>query len=171
MGYFIEKNKQNYYLLKDGETVTSLNYAKWNYNKATISNSAGSIEVKPQGVFKTGVDIYKDGVDKGDLVFNWKGHIKIILEDDKMGEEIFILKPKGFWTRSYELQNVNERVLFMLRPKFSWRKFGYDFEVDLDTFSFTKDETSKLEELLAYCVYGINLQMARSAATSGAVAS
>lgn len=166
MPYFINKEKRSYSLIKDNEALIEMKYHKWSYAKGDCYVGEKFVSIKPQNVWMRKLDILKNNVDVGDIIFNWKGHIIIQIEDENYKMQEYLMKPNGFWKRNYTVYNSNEKVLFHLHPKFSWKTFGTNFTVEIEEFAFNDKELAFLEELMVYMVFGINLQMAQAGAAA-----
>lgn len=71
-------------------------------------------------------------------------------------------RSKGVFKRRFELSDEGNNLILILRPKFVWRKFSYDYEVE--TVQVLEEEG--LVELLIYCGYAANVYMTKKAAQS-----
>jgi hypothetical protein len=162
MKYKIKRLKGSFILLKDDELLFEVLYHKWSVSKADFYIDETFVSLKPQNIWMRKLDILKNNVDVGDIIFNWKGHFIIQVEDETYKMNDFLIKPVGFWKRQYEVYNSIDKPLFKILPKFSWKSFGHDFEIEIDHFSFKESEIKLMEELMVYAVFGIIIKLTQA---------
>lgn len=162
MPYTINKLKRSFTLSKNDKELVELKYHKWSYAKGDFYLGEKFVSINPQNVWGRKLDILKNNVDVGDIIFNWKGHVIIQIEDVNYKMQEYLMKPSGFMHRVYTVYNSNDRVLFKIHPKFSWKSFRTNFSIEIEEFSFNDKELTFLEELMVYMVFCINLKMAQS---------
>ena len=139
----------------EGINILELSYTNWFSSKATTILDSTNIEIKPKNIWASKFDILKNGIDKGDITFNWKGNIIIRLENDENQENEYLLRVTGFWNSGFELIDKNDIKILSMKPNFNWKKISYNYEVEHT--SNTDEHT--LTELLIYCGFGANLYM------------
>lgn len=161
--YKIQYSKRALILTKNGENLMELKYHKWSFTKGDFYIGDDYISLKPQNIWMRKLDILKNNVDVGDIIFNWKGQIIVQMEDLHYKRQEFLMKPKGFLSRHYEVFNSNEKLVFRIIPKFSWKGFIYYYNIEIDHFSYSKEELIFFEELFMYLTFGLKLQMSQAA--------
>jgi hypothetical protein len=136
-----------------GEKLLEFTYSNWFSSNARTSFQSTEIEIKPKNIWSSKFDIVKNGVDKGDISFNWKGNVIIRLENDDTSESQYLLRAIGYWKLGFELVDEKERKIALLKPNFNWSKFSYNYEIELaDGF---QADTRRIE-LLIYSGFGAN---------------
>ena len=103
--------------------------------------------------------------DKGDITFNWQGHILIQLQNQSGQTTNYRLKTKGFWGFRFLLEDEQHNPLCQLIPAFQWSKMGYNYGIEF-TETFTPTTDSDLITLLLACGYGANLYMSMIATSA-----
>lgn len=95
---------------------------------------------------------------------NWRGHYRIEVDWDMNDQPTpYVVRPKGFFSTTFELTREDtEELLFVIRPKFSWRSFCHDFELEYRA----EMEEEREVELLLYAVQVIRLMKAQQAAAA-----
>jgi hypothetical protein len=147
-------------LLREGEAQFELSYTNWFSSRAETSYGGQDIALKSKNIWMSKFDIFKNGVDCGDIIFNWMGHVIIRLtRADGAGEDEFLLKHRGILSTQYELHDASKSHLLTLKAGFNWSKFKYNYTVTQENHDFPQEV---LDELLIYCGFAANLHMSRS---------
>ena len=139
-----------------GERLLELTYSNWFASKAEASLESIAIQIKPKNIWYSKFDILKNGIDKGDIMFNWRGNVIIRLETDDKSENQYLLKAIGFWKPGFDLLDEKERKILSLKQKIDWEKFSYNYEIEL---ADNQKENQEIAELLIYSGFGANLYM------------
>jgi hypothetical protein len=140
----------------NGETLLELTYANWFAGKAETSFESIDIQIKPKNIWQSQFDILKNGIEKGDIVFNWKENIIITLKIDNKSENKYLLKAISPWKMGFELLDEKERKILSLKQNINWKKISYNYEIELADNQKVKQE---IVELLIYSGFGANLYM------------
>ena len=148
--------KGNFKIERDSVEILELVYQNWFSSTASTTYNKTEIEIKSKNVWGSKFDIFKNQIDKGDIIFNWKGDIIIRLIDQSNNESSWLLKSKGFWKQQFELSDENDNLVCILRPNMNWSKLNYNYEIEyfLDTI-----DQEMIIQLIIYCGFGINLYM------------
>lgn len=156
--------KWNYRLLRDGHGVFDVIYdAGWLSRNAKTSVNGQNIRLRSKSIWQTKFEIIKDDKDCGELRMSWDGGVKIKLKrSDGKGFDIFQLKRKGIFARSYELTNEKAEVLLVFETKFNWSTFRYNYRIR-EVEHHYPDQA--IDELLVYSGFAVNL----SAMNSGSI--
>lgn len=150
-------SRGSFRLLRDNRERFVLKYTSWFSSKAITSCNDEDISIQPKNIWMSKFDIFKDGVDVGDIIFNWMSHVIIRLtRADGKGEDEFLLKHRGILSSQYELLTEKDHHLLTLKASFNWSKFKYNYSVEREDHDFP-DEI--LDELLIYCGFAANLHM------------
>jgi hypothetical protein len=156
--------KGNFKIVKGAFAITELKFKKWFSKHAAVRYKGVNIEIKSKNFWQTQFDIFKNGMNCGSMKYHWKGNISIQLTDELgYGEGNYMFRSKGIFKRQFELTDEDGNLTLILKPKFIFRKFSYDYEVELvDVFEREED----LVEMLIYCGYAANVYMTKKAAQS-----
>ena len=109
-------------------------------------------QIKQVGFFGTSISITRDDAEIANLKMNWRGHVVIDFPD----EQVFILKSQGLFNNKFVLENTEEEKLIVFDPKFDWKKFKYNYDIDYN-------ETPADILLILLGVYASNYYMAMMA--------
>ena len=143
-------------LIKDGFHLLELKYKNWLFGKASTEFNGNHIELKPKGIWHRKFDIYKNQIDKGDIIFNWNGEVTIEFTDDFGEVKSCSLKSKGFWKYRFELTDEENDLILVITPKMNWQRLNYDYEIEIFDHYMTENQ---LIELLTYCGFGTKLYL------------
>jgi len=156
------------FIIKNGSlNILELKYENWFSSKARTIYNKDEISIKPQNIWCSKFDIYKNDKDVGDIISNWQGNI--IIRNSFKGEieKSYLLKAKGFWKHKFELIDESENLILVMEPKMSSTS-GYDYKIETANNTLNEDQ---FIELLIYCGFGANLYMVMmSAGMAGFVA-
>ncbi len=120
----------NFKIQKDDSDVLELTYKKWFSSQASKEFNGVKIENKPKNAVSSKYFIYKDQANKGEITFNWKGNITILLKDKQDNENRWFLKSKGFWKQHFELTDQSDNLILILKPTMNWRKMNYNYDIE-----------------------------------------
>lgn len=141
----------NFNILNNDIKLLELKYKNWFSSTAKTEFNNLEIEIKPKNIWNTSFDIYHNGIDVGDITFNWKSNAIITINEDK-----YLFKAIGLWDLKFELLNENEDRIFLIKPNYKWKKLKYDYEIELTSETY---ELNRQIELLIYVGFGANLHM------------
>ncbi len=139
-----------------GERLLELTYSNWFSSKAQTSFESDDIQIRPGNFWLSQFDILKNGIEQGDIVFNWKGNVIITLKIDEKSENRYLLRAIGSWKMGFELLDEEERKILSLKQSFNWKKISYNYEVVL---ADNQKVNHEIVELLIYSGFGANLYM------------
>ncbi len=142
-----------------GTLLTTFQYESLFSNNGKAELPARRLAIKPKNIWASKFDIFMNGVDKGDVVFNWKGQIIIRIDYDGR-EKIFLLKGRGLMNHHFILEDEMGIVTMAFMPRFNWSSFRYEYQVEVEP-----NQESPLE-LLISCQFAINLYMTMSTAAA-----
>lgn len=115
-----------------GAFLGKLAYDGWSTSKASITTQfAEFYDLVSKGFWSSYISVEKSGTEYAQLKRNWKGNIII----DVMGNDIpmdFLFRRVGFWGLSYQVEDQNENVLITVTQQFEWRKFNYDYYIEVN---------------------------------------
>lgn len=143
--------KGNFNIVINDNQLLELNYKNWFSSTANTKFNGLEIEIKPKNLWNTSFDIFHNGIDVGDITFNWKSNAIITVNDNK-----YLFKAIGIWGLKFELLDENEDRIFLIKPSYKWKKMKYDYEIELTNEAY---ELNKQVELLIYAGFGANLHM------------
>lgn len=139
--------------------LIEVSYKSYFSSIAKTTFEGTEIEIKPKNVWNSKFDIIKNNVDCGDIHFNWKGHIIIQFYDETMLEKKWLITPKGFTSRWFEVTDEQDELYIKISSKINWKSLKYNYDVEQQSMDIS---ASDFLELLIYCAYGINLYMLQS---------
>ncbi|WP_461089227.1 hypothetical protein [Spirosoma gilvum] len=153
--------------LIDGQEVfvTHFQYENWFSSEGNASLQHDQVTIKSRNFWHSAFDVFVNGIDKGDITFNWQGHILIRLVEQSGLSKNYRLKSKGFWDFRFVLEDEQHMELLQLIPKFRWNKLSYNYGVDFAE-TYNPVTNPDLIILLLACGYGANLYMAMMAAAA-----
>ncbi|HPI55033.1 MAG TPA: hypothetical protein PLU10_10095 [Chitinophagaceae bacterium] len=152
--YLIKSSEsRNFSLLKKDQELGHLLYPNWFSFKAEIIMTDSSIyEIGPVGFWGTTIEVKHDDVVLANFKMNWNGHIilKTFFEDREVD---FMFKNKGFFKRSYILENQQHEEMVSIQQEFKWDKFNFEFV--LNATPIFKNETHN-HILYLICIHCAN---------------
>ncbi|MBT34437.1 MAG: hypothetical protein CMO01_32640 [Thalassobius sp.] len=134
-------------VLDRGFEVLQVKYKSVFSCKATAEYQGNIIEIKPKSIISSKYEIYKNGIEVGDITSKWNGSMTIRIIDADYYERNFILKAKGCSGTNFKLLDENKDTVLTMDSGFSWKTMNYDFEIDWAHIDFD------VAELLIYCGY------------------
>lgn len=165
--YYIKAltNRGNFEILdREQRPWGHLTYQGWFSARAAGEAHGHEVEIAPINLFNSKFDVYLDGEDVGDLVFNWKSHMVIRLLDFHGQERHYLLRSKGLFPQRFHLEDDIKNTILVLSPRFNWSKLHYDYRVYLQETQYLQ---SPVEAMMVICAYAANLYMRRRNSASG----
>ncbi len=117
---------------KEGdEHLATLTYLKRMSYQATIRLSDGDeYEIRPLDIWRSKFEILRNG--KAEITFRIKWTGKTLIDVIRQGHrQSYIFQPKGFFDYRYVLMDHDKREMAVLRTKFLWKGFKYDFNLEI----------------------------------------
>lgn len=155
---FESKNRSHFSLSEDNEQILDLKYPNWYSREASVRYLGRLIEIKPKNILGMTYLIYDDGIEIGDIIFNWAGLITIRVLNEVDRECRFIFKSKGFWKNRLQLFTENNVFVLSMKPIRNWMMSNHSYEIEVD-----EDQRIELDfdmdELMIYCGYTANIYM------------
>jgi hypothetical protein len=151
-------SKSSFVIKDDSTDFLKVFYKKWFSSQAQTDLNGIELTIKPKDFWQCKFDILKNGIDKGYIVFNWKGFI-IISSEDKIGDsKEWIVKTKGLRDYRFEVFSSHEKLTLILKPNFNWNHFKYNYEIKIVERDIPENE---ILELILYSCFGTNLYKAK----------
>lgn len=147
-------SKGSFVIKNETTDLLTVLYEKWFSSRAKTNLNETELIIKPKNIWHSKFDILKNGIDKGDIVFTWKGDIVITLEDQIGNHKEWLIKTKGFWDYRFEVFNSSEKMILMLKPELNWKNFKYNYGIKVLEKNLTENE---ILELILYSSFGVNL--------------
>lgn len=141
----------NFKIVEHESEFLELSYKNWFSSNASAHFNNKEIEIRPKNFWNTSFDIFRDGVDVGDIAFNWMSNAIISIDNER-----FLLKSIGIWSLKFEFLNEREDRLFLIKPSLNWKKMKYDYEIEIISEDYS---LNRLVELLVYIGFSANLHM------------
>lgn len=151
----ISKNLRKFELFDDQQQkIAEMNYPRWYSYDTEISGKRGNSNIKIVGTWTWKVFQFDVSGNKiREFKMGWKG-FKII---ENSGVE-YVLELSSFWKYEFVLKNRAESELIKLKPKFSWKSFNSEYEIEV------ADYFEANEEFLLGLIHCINYQNSMTAA-------
>ncbi|MDR6196241.1 aminotransferase [Siphonobacter sp. SORGH_AS_0500] len=158
--YQIKSSNAGFEIYNEHEKLlTTFRYDGWFSSNGKAELPDKQLFLKPKNIWASKFDIFINEIDKGDIVFNWKGQIIIRIDYDGK-EKIFLLKGRGLMNHHFILENEMGIVTLAFMPRFNWTSFRYEYQVEVEP-----NQESPLE-LLISCQFAINLYMTMTTAAA-----
>lgn len=145
--------KGDFQLISGRKVLATLKYENWFSSKASAEIEGSNLKIQPNNIWFSRFIIYRNEVEIGDLVFNWKGEMIVSIKDLNNKKHQYLIKAKGVWKLRFEVIDGRENQLCVLSPKGQWTKLNYDYDIESQRSLSNKDHT----ELLIICTYAVNL--------------
>lgn len=143
----------------DGKTFTLKNehlelgeiiYANELFLGAELRLSGSEIyHIKPTGILDTRMAVIKGGEEVAHLTMTWGGVIQISYQDGYT----YHMKLSHFFSGKFCIEDEQGVTIIQLLPKFDWRKFRYQFELE---YELTDGHSGQEPLLLLLGVYACN---------------
>ncbi|MCB0653867.1 MAG: hypothetical protein KDC85_21495 [Saprospiraceae bacterium] len=154
----------NFQIVKGTFAVLKVDYTSWFSSKAEARYKGVNIEIQPQNFFRTKFGILKNGIPMGRINYHWKRTISINwIQEAGVAERSFLFRSRGAWKHRFELLDESDNLVLTMYPKWIWRKFDFDYDIEADINQF---EEETLTELLIYCGFAARLYKQKKAAAS-----
>jgi hypothetical protein len=140
----------NFKIQSDNNDLLELEYKNWFSSIANTNLDNTEIEIRPKNFWNSSFDIFHNGKDVGNIIFNWRGDAVITINNEK-----YLFKAIE-WNSKFELLNDKEDKIVLIKPNYKWEKKKYDYELEIVTENF---DFSRLVELLIYVGFTANLHM------------
>lgn len=155
------KDIKTFQLTDNNQLLGELIYETPFYLKAEIKLNTETYQLAPEGFFNTSIAVTKNGNKIANLSMSWNGKIIITIQDKRE----YALKLSGLFQSQMVLENKNQEKLIQFEPKFNWKDFYYQYNIDYD---ITNTNEPKDSLLLLLGVYAANYFIATiSGANSG----
>ena len=127
----ITLDNRNIAFQEGDERLAMLTYLKRMSYQATIRLAGGDeYEISPLDIWRSKFEILHNG--KAEITFRrmWTGktRIDVIRQGHRQS---YIFQPKGFFDYRYVLMDHDKREVAVLRTKFLWKGFKYDFNLEI----------------------------------------
>ena len=157
-------DRKSFQLTDNNQLLGELIYENLFFLNAEIKMPILNIfKIKPVGFFQTSIKVTKNETEIASLAMNWRGEIVISYHD---GQD-YVLKLNKFFYGKYIIENEKGEKIIQLDPKFNWREFHYNYDIE---YSITDDDNLKDPLLLLLGVYGANYFIAcMSGANAGMI--
>ncbi len=159
--------KRKFIIEKNEKVLAEIAYPKIFSSKANITLlKKHQIKIWSISRWTSKFAITKNDMERGDIVFNWKGQsiIRILKKSGK--EKSYILKHKGWWGHRFILFDESEERILLINASLNWNNLKYNFEIECFSEKLINNE-KLLIEIISYCVWGANLYMRRKANVVG----
>ncbi|GAP42538.1 hypothetical protein TBC1_11669 [Lentimicrobium saccharophilum] len=132
------------------ERLATLTYLKRMSYQATIRLSGGDeYEIRPLDIWRSKFEILHNS--KAEIAFNRKWNGKTLIDVIRQGHrQSYIFQPKGFFDYRYVLMDNDKREMAVLRTKFLWKGFKYDFDLQVSDSLKRREEWLLLVVLQTY---------------------
>lgn len=144
------KDRKTFQLTDNDQLLGELIYETPFYLKAEIKMpNTENYKLAPVGFFNSSIAVTKGENKIASLSMSWNGKIVITFQDDRE----YALQLSGLFQSQMILENKNQEKVIQFEPKFNWRDFYYQYNIDYDV---TNVNESKDNLLLLLGVYAAN---------------
>ena len=143
--------------------LTHFQYENWFSSAGSATVGEDRIVIKARNLWHAAFEVFVNGVNRGDIAFNWQGHILIRLEQAGQMTN-YRLKNKGLWDHKFVLESEQQTTILQLAPKYQWSKMGYSYTAELVQTDGASVAGADPILLLLTCGYGANLYMSMMSA-------
>jgi hypothetical protein len=141
---------KNIAFTEGNERLGTLTYPKRMSAQAFIQVENGSTyEIKPLDFWKSKFEILENG--KAIIAFNKKWTGRVLIDVARQGHrQSYLFQSKGFFDYRYVLMDNDKREMAVLRTKFVWKGFRYNFDLQISESLKRREECLILGILLTY---------------------
>ncbi len=146
----IPLDSKNIAFMQGGERLATLSYPKRMSARAFIQPAHGEVlEIKPLDIWKSSFEVLENG--KAIITFKKKWHGQTNIEVIRQGHrQSFVFKNKGFFDYRYVLADNDGREMAVLRTKFVWKGFKYNYNLQISDSLKRREDGLILVILLTY---------------------
>jgi hypothetical protein len=160
MPEYIVKYKSRKFALAETASkaiITEVVYKSMFSSKVHFNIGENEYEINPNNIWETKFDLLKNGVDIGDIVYNWKGEVVLKLKNRIAMTKYFLLKNISILSTSFILKDYLTNELWTLKPVWNWKGLNTNFEITkMPGFAEEDNEVNQIE-LLIMALYAIQL--------------
>lgn len=118
--------------LQEQKVMGKLLYTGFFSRKATILDSENrEYSIHSPGFWKSSFDVSENGKAVMSFKKRWNG-ITRVKTFFGSGETGYIFRHKGFFKSRYVLQDKDDREMAVVRVRFKWKGFRYNFDIEIN---------------------------------------
>lgn len=161
MRYTTKRIKNGYELENElGQPAGSISFNIWSMSKAKATIAQQEYDFYSVGFWQTKKVMARNGITVAEMAYKLGNGFEISFS----GHSRLILKKKSFWTSGeYILVDENNTVFASLTMAYSWKRWAYNYEIEIQENMFHSELKSILPVILFYAAM-IMLRMRQAAA-------
>lgn len=164
----ITEDSKNIAFYEGNHIVLKLVYSGRFSKKASIIDAENLVyEIVAVGFWKNRFEISLNQKCLLNIRKKWAGNFVIYANEDSV-IDAFTFKRKGFLNSRYVIQDKDDRELAIVRPKFRWSVFRYDFDIEINDSLKRHENYFLILGMMIYLFRMEKKQHARSGAGAGA---
>ncbi|MCB9046068.1 MAG: hypothetical protein H6550_08000 [Chitinophagales bacterium] len=163
MQYTVNSRGYNHFEVfnEQDDPVGTLDINSWWMHKASIATAAGmNYAVAPKGFWQTTFTISRYDVEFVSIKARLGGRVHISFANENRG---YTFRQKSFWGRTFAIYDEDGHEIAEIESGFNWRKWNYNYTIDVHGNTLDKEANQLLPFLMIYCARYIRIR--RSAAT------
>ncbi len=105
-------------------------------------------DIKQKSFWSLTRQIFKNGYPFATIKPNLSGGTEIIFQSGIT----FYFKSKNFWRTEYVLTDYTEQLIARLHAEYVWKKFNYNYRIDVVNKAFGQEIDALVPLLMGYCI-------------------
>ena len=163
----ITEDSKNIVFYDGNHRVLKLAYAGRFSNKASIIDADNqAYEIISLNLWKTKFEVRLDQQCLFTIKKKWTGTAEISTNKDSI-HSLLLFKHKGFLKFRFIIQDKDDRELAVVRSKFRWKGFRYDYEIEVSDSMKRKPDHLVILGIMLYLVRNLQKQNAGGVAAMG----
>lgn len=149
--YFEIQNEQ-------GDNLGAIEFDNWRFHRAVITTVDNNIyKLVPVGFWQTTTAVTKNDFPFAQMKSNMRGGLTLTFENGLS----FIFKRKGILRSEYVLvNNEGTDIVATVQAIYRWRKFSFEYTVELHSGMHDREYSLYMPFLLVYCARYIQMRQA-----------
>lgn len=163
----ITEDSKNIVFYEVNHIVLKLIYAGRFSNKASIIDADNQVfSIAPVGLWKTKLEVRQNQQCMFTIKKKWGKTAEIFSKKDSISS-LLLFKHKGIFKVRYVIQDKDDRELAVVRPKFRWKGFRHDYEIEISDSLKRKPNHLVMLGIMIYLVRNSQRRHAGGAAVMG----
>lgn len=143
------------------DSLGTIQYKTWQPNQAQATTANRVMySIAPTGFWRTTITVYKENIPFAEIKPVLGKGLKITFASSAVP---FLIKSRTFFSTDLIMIDESDQKLATVLSRFKWRKFRYDYEIEVYPNMLDTETNVILPLILVYCARLI--QMRRAAAT------
>ena len=163
----ITEDSKNIVFYERNHIVLKLAYAgRFSYKASIIDSDNQVFSISPVDFWKMKMEVRLNQQCLYNIKRKWTGNSEISTNKDS-ASNLLRFKHKGFFRFRFVILDKDYRELAVVRPKFQWKGFRHDYEIEVSESLKRKPDLLVLLGIMIYLVRNSQRQHGGGAATTG----